>query len=28
MAPYIVEEQETFYRGRELAVPAAGKSTS
>jgi len=21
MAPYIVEEQESFYRGRELAVP-------
>lgn len=21
MAPYVVTEQETFYRGRELAVP-------
>jgi heme-degrading monooxygenase HmoA len=21
MAPYVVEEQEAFYRGRELAVP-------
>jgi heme-degrading monooxygenase HmoA len=22
MAPYVVEEREAFYRGRELAVPA------
>ncbi|CAI7976158.1 hypothetical protein [Parafrankia sp. BMG5.11] len=22
MAPYVVEEHEAFYRGRELAVPA------
>jgi hypothetical protein len=24
MAPYVVEEREAFYRGRELAMPAAG----
>jgi heme-degrading monooxygenase HmoA len=24
MAPYVVEEREGFYRGRELAVPGAG----
>jgi heme-degrading monooxygenase HmoA len=28
MALYVVEEQEAFYRGRELAVPAAGESMS
>jgi heme-degrading monooxygenase HmoA len=22
MSPYVIEERETFYRGRELAVPA------
>jgi heme-degrading monooxygenase HmoA len=22
MAPYVVEEREAFYRGRELAIPA------
>lgn len=24
MAPYVVEEREGFYRGRELAVPGTG----
>jgi hypothetical protein len=22
MAPYVLEEQEAFYRGRELVIPA------
>jgi heme-degrading monooxygenase HmoA len=24
MAPYVVEEREAFYRGRELAMPSTG----
>jgi heme-degrading monooxygenase HmoA len=27
MAPYVVEEREAFYRGRELAVPAGREFT-
>jgi heme-degrading monooxygenase HmoA len=25
MAPYVVEERERFYRGRELAVPSGSR---